>query len=104
MRPIINNSLHSAQIPADGCEKLRIYFVAGTQVNEKKLAEYVEESLMLVTALSPVIGHDKTSEIAHTAQKDGSTLREAAIKSGYIDEKRFDVVVDPRKMISNKKS
>ncbi len=103
MRPIIiNNFLHSARILADGCEKLRIYSVAGTQVDEKKLAEYVNNSLMLVTALSPVIGYDKASEIAHTAQREGTTLREAAIKSGYIAEKQFDEVVDPRKMISNR--
>ena len=103
MRPIlINNFLHSARILADGCEKLRIFSVQGTQVDEKKVAEYVKNSLMLVTALSPVIGYDKASEIAHNAQREGSTLLEAAIKSGYIDEKRFDEVVDPSKMISNK--
>jgi len=56
---------------------------------------------MLVTALSPVIGYDKASQIAHAAQDDGSTLREAAIKSGLIDERTFDEVVDPRKMVSN---
>ena len=105
MRPIIlNNFLHSARILADGCEKLRIYSVKGTQVDEKKVAEHLSNSLMLVTALSPVIGYDKASEIAHTAQRDGSTLREVAVKSGYIDEKKFDEVVDPRKMISNKPS
>jgi len=103
MRPIlINNFLHSARILADGCEKLQIFSVEGTQVNEKRVAEYVKDSLMLVTALSPVIGYDKASEIAHTAQREGSTLREAAIKSGYIDEKQFDEVVDAKKMISNK--
>ena len=105
MRPIIiNNFLHSVSILADGCEKFRIYSVEGTQVNEPKVAEYLKNSLMLVTALSPVIGYDKSSEIAHTAQREASTLREAAIKSGYIDEKRFDEVVDPKKMISNKTS
>ncbi len=103
MRPIIiNNFLHSARILADGCEKLRIYSVEGTQVDEKRVAEFVKNSLMLVTALSPVIGYDKASQIAHTAQKEGSTLREAAIKSGFIDAKQFDSVVDPTKMISNK--
>ncbi len=103
MRPIIiNNFLHSARILADGCEKLRIFSVEGTQVDEQRVAEFVKNSLMLVTALSPVIGYDKASEIAHTAQKEGSTLREAAIKSGFIDAKQFDSVVDPTKMISNK--
>ncbi len=105
MRPIIiNDFLHSVSILADGCEKFRIYSVEGTQVNEKRVAEYVQNSLMLVTALSPVIGYDKASEIAHTAEREGSTLRDAAIKSGYIDEKRFDQFVDPKKMISNKVS
>lgn len=105
MRPIIiNNFLHSARILADGCEKFRIYSVEGTQVNEKRVAEYVTNSLMLVTALSPVIGYDKASKIAHTAQGDESTLREAAIKTGLIDPKQFDEVVDPKKMVSNKHS
>ncbi len=105
MRPIIiNNFLHSARILADGCEKFRIYSVEGTQVNEKKIAEYVENSLMLVTALSPVIGYDNASKIAHEAQDDGSTLKQAALKSGLIDEQKFDEFVNPQKMISNKQS
>ena len=103
MRPIIiNNFLHSARILADGCEKFRIYSVEGTQVNEKKLAQYVANSLMLVTALSPVIGYDNASKIAHQAQNDDSTLKQAAVKSGLIDEKKFDEIVDPQKMVSNK--
>jgi len=102
MRPIIiNNFVHSCQILADGCEKFRIYSVEGTELNKQRIAGYVNNSLMLVTALSPVIGYDKASQIAHAAQDDGSTLREAAIKSGLIDERTFDEVVDPRKMVSN---
>jgi fumarate hydratase class II len=54
---------------------------------------------MLVTALTPVIGYDKASEIAHLANDEGLTLKEAALKSGYIDEKRFDEIVDPTKMV-----
>ncbi len=102
MRPIIiNNFLHSARILADGCEKFRLFSVEGTEVNEKKVAEFLGSSLMLVTALSPVIGYDKAAKIAHEAQHSGSTLKEAALKSGLIDEKKFDEVVDPRRMISN---
>ena len=102
MRPIIiNNFLHSARILADGCEKFRTYSVEGTQVNEKKIEFYVQNSLMLVTALSPVIGYDHAAMIAHTAQKDGSTLREAAIKTGLIDPARFDEVVSPKNMVGN---
>ncbi len=103
MRPIIiNNFLHSARILGDGCEKFRLFSVEGTEVNEKKVAEFLKNSLMLVTALSPVIGYDNAAKIAHEAQHDGTTLREAALKGGFIDEKKFDEVVDPRKMVTNK--
>jgi fumarate hydratase class II len=102
MRPIIiNNFLHSARILADGCEKFLQYSVAGTQVNEKKIAEYLENSLMLVTALSPVIGYDNASQIAHTAHHDGSTLREAAIKTQLVDPETFDSVVNPQNMVGD---
>ena len=102
MRPIIiNNFLHSARILADGCEKFLIYSVQGTQVNEKKVAEYLRNSLMLVTALSPVIGYDNASQIAHTAHHDGSTLREAAIKTKLIDAATFDKVVNPEEMVGD---
>jgi len=99
MRPIIiNNFLHSARILADGCEKFRIYSVQGTQVNEKKVAEYVQNSLMLVTALSPVIGYDKASQIAHYAMDNGLTLKEAALKLAFVTEADFDRIVDPMTM------
>jgi fumarate hydratase class II len=99
MRPIIiNDFLHSARILADGCEKFRVFSVEGTELNRPRIDELVSRSLMLVTALSPVIGYDKASAIAHRALADGSTLKEAAMKSGWIDEKTFDQVVDPRKM------
>ena len=102
MRPIIiNNFLHSARILADGCEKFRIYSVEGTQINEKKIAEYLQNSLMLVTALSPVIGYDNASKIAHTAHHDGSTLREAAVKTKLIDPETFDKVVNPKNMVGD---
>jgi fumarate hydratase class II len=102
MRPIImKNFLHSARILADGCEKFRIYSVEGTRINEKKIAEYLENSLMLVTALSPVIGYDNASKIAHTANHDGSSLREAAIKTKLIDPETFDKVVNPQNMVGD---
>ncbi len=100
MRPvIIRNFLHSVRILADGCEKFRVYSVQGTRIDEAKLKENLHKSLMLVTALSPVIGYDKAAEIAHKALAEGTTLREAAMASGFIDERRFDEVVDPAKMI-----
>ena len=101
MRPIIiNNFLHSARILADGCEKFRIFSVEGTVLNEKRIAQFVQNSLMLVTALSPVIGYDKASKIAHKALDEETTLKQAALATGWIDEKTFDQVVDPKKMVS----
>ena len=100
MRPIIiNNFLHSARILADGCEKFRIFSVEGTTLNEKRIAQFVQNSLMLVTALSPVIGYDKASKIAHKALNEETTLKQAAMATGWIDEKMFDQVVDAKKMV-----
>jgi fumarate hydratase, class II len=100
MRPIIiNNFLHSARILADGCEKFRLFSVEGTVLNEKRIAHFVQNSLMLVTALSPVIGYDKASKIAHKALDEETTLKQAALATGWIDEKTFDEVVDPKKMV-----
>jgi fumarate hydratase class II len=99
MRPvIINDFLHSARILADGCEKFRTFSVESTELNRARIAELVDRSLMLVTALSPVIGYDRASTIAHRALAEGTTLKEAALKTGWIDERTFDEVVDPRKM------
>jgi fumarate hydratase, class II len=100
MRPIIiNNFLHSARILADGCDKFRTYSVEGTKLNRGQIDGYVNRSLMLVTALSPVIGYDKASAIAHHALDNNQTLKQAALESGFIDEKAFDKIVDPRKMV-----
>jgi fumarate hydratase class II len=100
MRPIIiNNFLHSARILGDACEKLRRFSVDGTELNRRRIDEMMGRSLMLVTALSPVIGYDKASAIAHKANDEGLTLREAALQSGFIGAKQFDQIVDPRKMV-----
>lgn len=100
MRPIIiNNFLHSATILADGCDKFRQYSVEGTQLNLPRIKELLSRSLMLVTALSPVIGYDKASAIAHSAMNKDQTLREAALESGFIDAAKFDELVDPDKMV-----
>ena len=102
MRPIvINNFLHSARILGDACEKLRQFSVEGTRLNRKHIDEMVDRSLMLVPALSPVIGYDKASAIAHKANDEDLTLKEAALRSGAIDEKRFDEIVDPKKMVGH---
>jgi len=99
MRPIvINNFLHSARILGDACEKLQTFCIDGTQLNTEKIKEYVDRSLMLVTALSPVIGYDKASAIAHDADRTGRTLRESALDSGYISAEDFDRIVNPAAM------
>jgi fumarate hydratase class II len=100
MRPvIIANFLHSATILADACAKLRQYCIEGTQLHRDQVDSYVNRSLMLVTALSPVIGYDKASAIAHQANDHGTTLREAALASGYISGKDFDRIVNPSAMV-----
>jgi fumarate hydratase class II len=99
MRPvIINNFLHSATILADACAKLRQYCIDGAELNRDEINTYVSRSLMLVTALSPVIGYDKASAIAHKANDEGTTLREAALASGYITGPDFDRIANPAAM------
>jgi fumarate hydratase class II len=97
---MIHNVLQSVVLLSDGCTNFRKYLVDGTEPNRKKIAEYVERSLMLVTALAPVIGYDKASHIAHYASEHDLTLKEAALKLGFVSEAEFDRVVDPRKMVS----
>jgi fumarate hydratase class II len=96
---IIANITQAITILTDGCTNFRKFLVEGTQPNRKKIAEYVERSLMLVTALSPVIGYDKASAIAHYALDHDLTLKEAARQLGYVDEQTFNRVVDPAKMV-----
>jgi fumarate hydratase class II len=96
---IIFNVTHSITIMTDGCTNFRKFLVEGTKPNLKKTNEYVERSLMLVTALSPVIGYDKASKIAHYALDNDLTLKEAALKLGFVTEVEFDRIVDPKKMV-----
>jgi fumarate hydratase class II len=96
---IIFNVAHSITIMADGCTNFRKFLVEGTNPNLKKIKEYVDRSLMLVTALSPVIGYDKASKIAHYALDNDLTLKAAALKLGFVTEDEFDRIVDPTKMV-----
>jgi fumarate hydratase class II len=96
---IIFNVTHSIAIMTDGCTNFRKFLVEGTKPNLKKINEYVERSLMLVTALSPVIGYDKASKIAHYAMDNDLTLKAAALKLGFVTEEEFDRVVDPKQMV-----
>lgn len=100
MRPIIINTfLHSARILADGLEKFRTFSVVGTELNHDRIGQYVSESLMLVTALSPIIGYQQAAHIAEDALAKGVTLRAAALASGQVDAMTFDAVVDPSSMV-----
>jgi fumarate hydratase, class II len=100
MRPIIlNNVLHMARILGDASTKLHAYSIEGIRLDQDKVGKYVEESLMLVTALSPVIGYDKASRIAHYALDNNLSLREAALKLGYVNSEDFDRIVDPKNMV-----
>jgi fumarate hydratase class II len=100
MRPvIINNFLHSATILADASAKLREFCIDGTRLHRDQIDDYVHRSLMLVTALSPAIGYDKASAIAHKANDEGTTLREAALATGYVSAKEFDSIVRPAAMV-----
>jgi fumarate hydratase, class II len=96
---IIYNVTHSITLMTDSCTNFRKFLIEGTKPNLKKINQYVEESLMLVTALSPVIGYDKASKIAHYAMDNDLTLKAAALKLGFVTEAEFDRVVDPKKMV-----
>jgi fumarate hydratase, class II len=96
---MIFNITHSITIISDGCTNFRKFLIEGTKPNLKKIKEYVDRSLMLVTALSPVIGYDKASKIAHYAMDNDLTLKAAALKLGFVTEELFDRVVDPAKMV-----
>jgi fumarate hydratase class II len=97
---LIYNITHSITLLTDGCTNFRTFLVEGAEPNHKKITEYVENSLMLVTALSPVIGYDKASKIAHYALDNDLTLKAAALKLDLVTEEEFDRVVDPAKMVS----
>ncbi|MBX9945861.1 MAG: class II fumarate hydratase [Reyranella sp.] len=96
---MIYNISHSITLMTDGCANFRKFLVEGTRPNLKKIKEYVDRSLMLVTALAPVIGYDKASKIAHYAMDNDLTLKAAALKLGFVSEVEFDRVVDPTKMV-----
>ncbi|HJS87295.1 MAG TPA: class II fumarate hydratase [Acetobacteraceae bacterium] len=102
MRPVIIDCvLHSARILGDAAETFRRYTIEGTELNRGRVAELLDRSLMLVTALAPVIGYDKAAKIAHKAHVEGTTLREAAIATGWIDAATFDKVVRPETMVGD---
>jgi fumarate hydratase class II len=96
---IVANVLRSIRLLADACDGFTEHCVVGITANRDRIAELVEKSLMLVTALSPHIGYDKAAEIAKQAHKQGLSLREAAIRSSYVTAEEFDKWVRPERMI-----
>jgi len=96
---MIYNITHSITLMTDSCTNFRKYLIEETEPNRKKIAQNVEQSLMLVTALAPVIGYDNASKIAHYALDHDVTLKVAALTLGLVSEETFDAVVDPRKMV-----
>jgi fumarate hydratase class II len=99
---LIHNFLQSARLLADGCQSFNDNCAAGIEPNKERIAKLLHESLMLVTALNPHIGYDKAAKIAKTAHKEGTTLKEAALKLGYVTAAQFDEWVRPEDMVGPK--
>jgi fumarate hydratase, class II len=97
---IIYNFLHSTTLLRDGCTMFREHAIEGLQANEEQIKKYLDESLMVVTALSPHIGYDKSAEIAKKAHHEKTTLKNAALALGHVTEDEYDRIVVPRKMTS----
>ncbi|MEO1193402.1 MAG: class II fumarate hydratase [Pseudomonadota bacterium] len=95
---IINALLQSIRLLSDGCTNFSAFLVEGMTAREERIAGFVEQSLMLVTALSPLIGYDKASQVAHHAFEKNQTLREACLELGYLDGAAFDRAIDPLAM------
>ncbi|MBV9760432.1 MAG: class II fumarate hydratase [Acidobacteriaceae bacterium] len=95
---IIYNFLHSVRLLGDACHSFTEHCARGIEVNRAQIDKYVQTSLMLVTALSPIVGYDKAAKIAHIAHHDGSSLRDAALKLGYLTGEEFDARVKPEEM------
>jgi fumarate hydratase class II len=95
---MIYNFLHSTTLLRDACTMFRVHCIEGLVANEDKIAEYLSESLMTVTALNPHIGYDKSGEIAKKAHKDGTKLKAAALALGYVSDADFDAWVNPMRM------
>ena len=99
-KPLIaHNILQSIDLLSDSAKNFAIYCIKGTKANKLKIKEYLDKSLMLVTALAPYIGYDNSAKIAKSALKNNTTLKEEALKTGLINEKDYDRIVSPKKMI-----
>jgi len=94
---IIANLLHSLRILGDMCDHFRRFMIEGAELDQTRIRDYVDRSVMMVTALSPVIGYDEASAVAHLAMDEDLTLRDAALRRG-VDEELFDRVIVPLAM------
>ncbi|UYH50687.1 class II fumarate hydratase [Candidatus Kirkpatrickella diaphorinae] len=97
---MIYNILQSITLIHDGCENFRRFLIEGTELNAARIQRYVDESVMLVTALAPEIGYDAASKIAHEAMARDCTLKEAALASGKLTEAQYDRLIDPKKLLA----
>ena len=99
-KPMIAHSiLQSIVLISDSAKNFSMYCVKGIKANKKRIKEHLDNSLMLVTALAPHIGYDNAAKIAKTALKNGTTLKHETLKTGLVDEKDYEKIVDPKKMI-----
>jgi fumarate hydratase class II len=96
---MIYNFLHSGNLLADSCRSFKDNLMEGLTANKEKIAYFLTHSLMLVTALNPVIGYDKAAKIAHKALHENTSLREACISLGYLSGAQFDAAVQPETML-----
>ena len=100
---MVYNMIQSIRLLSDVCESFAQRCVVGITANEDQIKTLLERSLMLVTALAPTIGYDNATKVAKTAHKNGTTLREEAVKLGFVSEAQFDKIVQPKLMIGPKK-
>ena len=96
---IAHNILQSIDLIADSTKNFAIYCVKGIKANKKRIKEHLDNSLMLITALAPHIGYDNAAKIAKVALKNGTTLKHETLRTGLVDKKDYEKIVDPKKMI-----
>jgi fumarate hydratase, class II len=97
---IIHNVLHSLRLLADACESFEEHCARGIEPKRDRIRHHLEQSLMLVTALAPILGYDRAAEIAKRAHQEGLTLKEAAVAMGYLTAEEFERFVRPERMVS----
>jgi fumarate hydratase class II len=94
------NVIQSIKLLSDGCSSFADFLVVGMEPNRERIEGYLNRSLMLVTALVPVIGYDRAGQIAHLAAKEGLTLKDAALRLGHISADEFDRIANPYRMVN----